>query len=127
MIAHIFEGILLHHTVEHQRISQAAVLVGLDDDVGRDAASVAYDAAAGGLEFVRQRVGDVSHGAVFIAVRIVNRLHAAAAGGVVLGRSEFQLPAVRQGTNALHKALAEGASADDDGPVEVLEGAGHDF
>ena len=125
--SHILQGVLLHHAVHHQRISQPAVVVGLDLYVGSYAAAVAYDTPSGRLEFMGERVGNMPHAAVLVAVGVVDSLHAAAAGRVVFGGGELELAAVWQRAYALHQALSEGAGADDYGAVQVLQGAGNDF
>ena len=99
----------------------------LDFNIGCDAAAVPHGAPEGGFELVSQRVGNMPHAAVFVAVRIIYRLYAAAAGRIVFGRGELQLATVRQRPQTLHQTLAKCASAYDYSPVHVLESPGYDF
>ncbi len=54
-------------------------------------------------------------------------LDRASAGGVVTRRGQSQRGAVRQRHNGLHRALAEGARAENQRAMIVLERAGNDF
>ena len=58
---------------------------------------------------------------------VVDGLDAAAGGCVVFGRRDFELAVIGERPDALHKALAIGACADDGGAVHVLQGAGNDL
>ena len=57
----------------------------------------------------------------------VGLLDVAASGGVVAGDGEADHGFVGQGDGALHEALAEGATADDDAAIPVLNGTGDDL
>ena len=77
----------------------------------------------GGGEAVGERVGNVAHAAVFVAVGVVDGLDASARRGVVFGGGHLELAVVGKGTDALHQALSVGARAHDGGAVIVLQGA----
>ena len=60
--------------------------------------------------------------------RVVFLVNAASARQVIVTRRELQIRrAVAQREKHLHASLAEGALADDQGPLEVLERSGNDF
>ena len=127
MDTHVIEHVPFYHSVDHQGIGKAAVVAGLDLYVRAYAASVADAASHGGLEFMCKRIGDMSDRAVLVAVRIVYRLYATAAWGIVFCRGHFELTSVRQRPYALDQTLSERAGADNDGPVHVLQRSGYDF
>ena len=95
--------------------------------VGAYASAVSDFSSGGGVEYVGEAVGDADCCAVGIAAGVVEGLDAAAAGDVVFGGGYFHAAVVGQGSYCLYEAFAEGAVSDDDGAVEVLEGAGDDF
>ena len=124
---YIVQGVLLDDAAVYQRVGEAGVFVRLYNEVRGDAAAVAHGAAVGGGEGVRERVRNVAHGAVFVAVRVVDGLHASTRRGIIFGGSELELAVVGQGTDALHQALPVGARANNGGAVVVLQGAGDNF
>ncbi len=121
-------GAVLHTVVEElgallQVDEQVGHTVGRGYYIGRDAATVAHNASGSSAELVRQRVGQV-HGQPVL--KLVS-LHTAARGYVVLARGELEYALVGQFATLLHKALAIGAAAHDEGAVVVLQGTARNF
>ena len=54
-------------------------------------------------------------------------LNGTAIGGIVQGGSQLDARAIGQGDDGLDRSLAEGLFADQNGPLVILERAGHDF
>ena len=90
-----------------------------------DAAAVADRSPVAGCEPLLQRIGNRCPGALLPVV--VDRLNAPSAGRVILRGGHFQGCVVGQRLDDLHQPLSEGGRAEHDGPVEVLQGARHDF
>ena len=74
-----------------------------------------------------EAVGDAGHGAVWIAVAVVDGLDETPAGDVIAPGGDFDVAAVGRGARGLHKALAVAALAHDGRAVEVLERACHNL
>ena len=70
------QGIFLDDVGINQGEGKAAVLVAFDDDVGGDAAAVLNDPPMGCLELMCERVGNMGHAAILIALRVVDGLDA---------------------------------------------------
>ena len=124
MLSHILQGILLGDATVNQRVGKAGIAVGLHFEVRGNAAAVLHRTSVRRCEAVGEGVGDVSHTAVLVAVAVVDGLHASARRRIVLGGGHLELAIVGQRTDALHKALSEGARTGNGGAVVVLQGAG---
>ena len=75
-------------------IRETAVIIVGHANVGHHAAAVVHFAARFGRILLDQRIGYGPYAAVFGPMRIVDRLDAAPAGGVVFGSGEFQVGVV---------------------------------
>ena len=106
----VFDGIGAQDVVVDERHRGAAVRMVFDRDVRGDAA----------VRILVERT-------VFVAVAVVDGLHAAAAGRVVLAGREFHLGVVGHRTDRLDEALAEGTGTCDRGAAQVLQGTGRNL
>ena len=108
-------GDIVYHIVEHhlggvltagtQIIGNVGQRVGAYFYIGRNAAAVAHDAPAGGVEYVGERVRNVLC-CLAAAALVVDGLDAAPAGYVILARGEFHLRVIRQVHRHLHQSLS---------------------
>ena len=76
MVTDELHRILLHDSVEDERIDETAVMLSFDDYIRSDAASVADRTSMQGLELMGKRIRDGSDAAVFIPVCVVDCLDA---------------------------------------------------
>lgn len=91
-----------------------------NSEVGSDTTAVVDGAAGGCFEGGNEGVWDSTDTAVGVAVGIIKGLYATTAGNVVFGGGYFELSAVGEFTGGLDESFAEGAFAEDDGPVVIL-------
>ena len=127
MLTYILHCILVHDAVQDDGIGQAGVLVPLHLEVRGDAAAVPDGTAVERLEFVRQGIRDMAYAAVLVAVAVVDGLHAAAGGRVILRRRHLELSVIGQRPDALHQSFPIRTGADDRGAVQVLQRARNDL
>ena len=108
-------------------IRETAVIIVGHANVGHHAAAVVHFAARFGRILLDQRIGYGPYAAVFGPMRIVDRLDAASAGGVVFGSGEFQVGVVADRAGRLYEPLAERALTEQYAAVEVLESSRYDL
>ena len=128
MLGNILGGKVKVPMVAHDIIDDALQLARLHLEVGSNAATLTHLAAVGRVEYMRGAVGrSFLVSSIGVTVAIVHFLNEASTGDIVLGNGNLEHPVIRQRTCRLHQSLAKRTRTDDDGTVQVLQGARGDF
>ena len=121
------DGILVYNPVKHKGIDYTAVRRRLDFHIRSYTASVTDDASGSRLEFVRERIRNMSHTSVLIAVSVVYGLYTASGRSVILGCRNLQLTVVGNRAYGLNQTLPITALTKYGCPVHILKRSGNDF
>ena len=127
MLQAILRRIVENQVITYQIEKNIRQFLLLDFDVRHHSSPITNFTTGCRMEHGSQTIGDSTYTAIFIAVFIVDGLHTASAGNVILGSSKLHYSSIRQWASGLHQSFSKRTATYNHSTVEILESSGKDF